>query len=335
MRIAIIGAGSIGQRHALNAEALGEIGVCDADGERAEAVAREVSGRMFTKLDQVFEWMPEAAVIAVPTAAHVETARCFVERSIPVLIEKPISHSLEGVEDLIAAGKSYGIPIVVACNMRFHPGPEQLHEAMPGIGQPLFLQAQFGNYLPNMRPGRDYRDLYCARAASGGGVILDSIHEVDYAAWLLGPVERVLCSAGKLSDLDIDVEDYAWLTMEHSGSARSEIHLDYLQQSKRRGCSVVGTEGTLVWTSEGKQPEQVLIRRFEKSTGEWTVLFQDDDFDVNRPYRRMMAAFVDRVLGRSDFAVDRLLDGGDALAALKACLAAHQSVASGIWFELA
>src|SRR5436309_2376616 len=98
-----------------------------------------------------------------------------------------------------------------------------------------------------MRPGAEYRSLYCSRAEAGGGVILDAIHEIDYLAWLFGPVERVSAEAGRIGDLDIDVEDYASLALMHRGGVRSEIHLDYLQRWKRRGCEVVGSEGTLIW----------------------------------------------------------------------------------------
>ena len=76
----------------------------------------------------------------------------------------------------------------VVCNMRFHPAVAALRHALPMIGKPLFAQAHYGNYLPDMRPGADYRTLYCASAAAGGGVILDAIHEIDYLIWLFGAV---------------------------------------------------------------------------------------------------------------------------------------------------
>jgi predicted dehydrogenase len=207
--------------------------------------------------------------------------------------------------------------------MRFHPAVAALRSALPRIGRPLFAQAHYGNYLPDMRPGADYRTLYCARAASGGGVILDAIHEIDYLTWLFGPVERVSAEAGKLSDLDIDVEDYAAITLIHTSGVRSEVHLDYLQRSKRRGCVIAGSEGTLIWTSEGKSPEHCLVRFRAAGSDRWDTILEQPELDTAQPYVELMRRFLDPAAGDGD-----LLDGRGAAERLSVALAARQSAAS-------
>jgi predicted dehydrogenase len=207
--------------------------------------------------------------------------------------------------------------------MRFHPAIAALRAALPMVGRVRFAQAHYGNYLPDMRPGADYRALYCASAAAGGGVILDAIHEIDYLVWLFGGVERVTAEAGKLSDLDIDVEDYASIVLTHAGGVRSEIHLDYLQRSKRRGCVIAGSEGTLVWTSEGKAPERCLVRFCAAGSSEWEILLDRSNLDTAAPYAELMQRFLDPQAGDAE-----LLDARGGARCLAIALAAKQSAAT-------
>src|SRR5262249_27512737 len=216
------------------------------------------------------------------------------------------------------------------CNMRFHPAVAALRRALPRVGRPLFARAQYGNYLPDMRPGTDYRTLYCARAEAGGGVILDAIHEIDYLVWLFGPIGRVSAEAGRIGNFEIDVEDYAGLHLTHRGGVRSEIHLDYLQRSKRRGCEIVGSEGTLIWTSQGKAPEQGLGRFRPAGNRDWETILDEPDVDAAAPFIELMTQFL-----TGDEHDRNLLDGRGAAEDLAIALAAHKSAAThtSVWLH--
>jgi predicted dehydrogenase len=328
MRVLIIGCGSIGRRHAVNAAEIASVGIADTNIEKAREIADSIGGEAFSNVQSAMDWKPHAAVIAIPTQLHIKIAGELIEKAIPILIEKPISHSQDGVEEFLIRAKSLGALVFVSCNMRFHAGPATLKSVLPTIGEPLFLRAHYGNYLPSMRPDQDYRNLYAAKKEHGGGVILDSIHEIDYAAWLMGNVSSVSCCAGKLSDLDIDVEDYAALVLQHENGTKTEIHLDYLQQVKRRGCEIVGTNGTLLWASEGKKPEHLEVRRYLTSDRSWRIIKHDADYDGNQPYMEMMRAFICRVSGDSTITNRNLLEGSEGLNALRICEEAHQSNAT-------
>ena len=159
----------------------------------------------------------------------------------------------------------------VVCNIRYHEAVMAIHRNMHKIGTVLYAKAQYGNYLPNMRPNVNYRDLYCAHKETGGGAILDVIHEIDYLTWLLGPVIAVNCVADKISNLDINVEDFASMILTHQSGARSSIHVDYLKPFKRRECEIVGEKGMILWQSEGKTPETCTVKLFETRKQEWTT----------------------------------------------------------------
>jgi predicted dehydrogenase len=323
MRLLIVGCGSIGRRHARNAAALTQVAVVDADPIRARDVASELESVFwFSDLSKALAWRPDGVVIATPSHLHMNLTIAALDSGAHVLVEKPISHQILGVADVLARADRAGRRVFVGCNMRYHPGPSALRAALPSIGRPLFARAHFGNYLPSMRPGVDYRTLYCARRESGGGVILDSIHEIDYIAWLLGPISGIKCTAGHISTLEIAVEDYAAVTMLHKSGARSEIHLDYFQRFKRRGCEIVGSDGTLIWSSEGKTPEHCVVRLYQEQSAEWEMLYKSQGVDSNSMYAAMLEEFLAVLAGRS---ATTLLDGWGGLNTLAAAQTALEA----------
>lgn len=323
MNLLVVGLGSIGFRHAENASALS--GVHTAVFDSAPGLAERVGIRLglpyFSDRQAAFEWGPEAAIVAVPTNLHLRVALGLIEAGAHVLLEKPIAERLEGVDEFLETAENLARKVYVVCNMRFHPAIRAIRGLLPDVGRPLFVRAHYGNYLPDMRADADYRRLYCAQREMGGGVILDAIHEVDYLSWFFGPVEALACEAGKLSDLEINVEDYACLLIRHAGGVRSEVHLDFLRRFKRRGMEVVGSEGSLIWLSEGKTPERCSVRLYTTKRG-WMTILEDPALDASSMYMKLLETFLDAVRGGDDQA---LLNGRTARAELAAVLSAHRS----------
>ena len=136
-------------------------------------------------------------------------------------MEKPLSTSAEGAAEVIEAARAAGLVLAVAMNLRFHPGPATVHRIVRSgeIGRPLLAHVSFGSFLPDWRPNVDYRRSYSARADLGGGIALDAIHEVDYATWTLGEAHEVSAWLGRVSDLEIDVEDLALFIVRHARGA--------------------------------------------------------------------------------------------------------------------
>jgi predicted dehydrogenase len=179
-----------------------------------------------------------------------------------------------------------------------------------------------GNYLPSMRPGRDYRALYAAQRSEGGGVVLDAVHEIDYLSWLFGKVTNVTCRAEKLSELDIDVEDHALLALAHTSGTRASAELDYLRLRKSRGCEIIGTRGVLAWHSDGKDPERCSVRFFALNGGEWETIDEVTRVDTAKPYQDLMRAFLREI---EEPGTTPLLSAADAADVLSVALAALES----------
>lgn len=322
MKILIVGYGSIGRQHTKNFSGFADVAVFDENLSVLNSLNPQI--RPFNNLDTALDWKPDGVVIATPHHTHIPLAEKAIHSNAHVLIEKPISHSLEGVQVLLSEAERRKRQVFVVCNMRYHAGVATLQQHLGSIGKPLFARSHVGNYLANMRPDKDYRSLYCAHRSQGGGVILDAIHEIDYLMWFFGPIREVSCKAEKLSDMDIDVEDFACLCLKHHNMTISEVQMDYLRPFKRRGCEIVGTKGMLLWQSEGKNPEVCTVRLYRKETNTWETLFKDTNMDGNKPYVRLSQQFIEAIKNSHS----SLLAGETAFSELHIALAAHKSAST-------
>src|SRR5436305_10024351 len=155
--VLVVGCGSIGRRHAANAAKLAGVTVFDAAYERAAEAARSLGIAACDSLEEALAAKPDAVVVATPHHAHLPVARAALAAGADVLIEKPLAPTLDGVPDFLSEAERLGRRVRVVCNMRFHPAVAALRRELPRIGRPLFARAQYGNYLPDMRPGAEYR----------------------------------------------------------------------------------------------------------------------------------------------------------------------------------
>ena len=323
-RFVVIGAGSIGRRHAKNLVALGAgtVTVCDPDPAACETAVREIGCAAVTGLDAALAPGPDAVLVCTPTHLHLPAARAAIAAGAHVFMEKPIAESLDGVADLVAAARAARRMLLVGCNMRFHPGVAALKHALdegtPRV--PPCFRARFSHYLPNWRPGSDYRNSYSARRAHGGGIVLEGVHEIDYVRWMAGEVSSVSAWAGHLSTLDIDSEDCALVELSCKSGATAQIHLDYLSPLKLRGCEIIGEDAVLRWASEGKTPERVRVTRYRNGAEEETLLALDA-YDGNAMYLEELRHF----LACLDGTETPQLDGEQAYRVLELALAARDA----------
>jgi len=322
LRVGVVGCGSIGARYVRWLGDLGRMDVAahDLDSTALSRVACESGVQAFATLDELLHWSPDAVIVATPPSAHEAVALPVLHAGGHVLVEKPIAHTLESARSILAGAADAGRPLYVVCNMRFHPGPATIHRHLAEIGEPLFSRAYFGHALTSMRPGRDHRAVYAAAREMGGGAVLDCIHEFDYQQWLFGPIEEVGGWAGTIGLEGIDAEDYAEILLGFRNGMRSSIHLDFLQRFRRRGCEVVGTEGTLLWESEGKNPQRSRVRLLRTDQTHETL--HASVVDSPAIYRRMLAEYLDTIAGGGPSTV--LQTGEEAIRTLAAALLARE-----------
>jgi len=290
--VLIIGAGSIGARHAANLAAAGaHVTITDPDPDRARAAPADVA------IPFDLDALPAAdgIVVASPTRFHLDHARRAVATGAAVMVEKPLAERSDGVDDLV---RDAGPRLMVGYNLRLHPPIARLVEMVEHgrVGRPLAHRLWFGSWLPDWRPGVDYRTTYSARAELGGGVLNDAIHELDLAVWLAGPDLTVAGAVvARLGPLEIDVEDTVRALLHTPQGVPVEIALDYLSRTYRRGIEVIGDEATvrLDWASATLRIE-----------APGTVETEPADDPVSASYEREAEAFLRLVRGEGAAPVD-------------------------------
>lgn len=318
IKIILIGLGSIGERHMRNLINLSLVSFLDKNESKTLKISKKYNLKYFSNIDEAVNSKPNAVIICTPTSNHISSAKKFVNLGIPILIEKPISNSLTETNNFLKFCKNKKSKIFVSCNMRYHIGPDTLKRKIHLIGKPLFLNSYFGNYLPNMRPNKNYKNNYFSKKKYGGGVVLDSIHELDYVQWFFGQCKLIKSFTKKISNLKINVEDFASIHLEHKNKVISNIQLNYIQNQKERGCKIVGDKGILNWHSDGKYPEKVRINYFDKKNNKWKSLLRTDNYDINLPYLKMIKEFLVIVANKKKTNC-RLQDSVNAFKSLKIC----------------
>jgi predicted dehydrogenase len=264
-KVLLVGLGSIGQRHARNLRAaLGEdvqllayrvrrlrhIITPELSIEPGGDVEARYGLSVFTNLDDALAARPDAVFVTNPNSLHMPVALAAASAGCHLFIEKPLSHDLEGVPELIDVIERKRLVCLVGYQLRFHPGFKAVQSflEMGAIGNVMAARLEFGEHLPNWHPYEDYRQMPASRRDLGGGLILCQIHDLDYAYALFGLPRRVFAVGGHLSSLDVHVEDTASILMECVVDGRSipvHLHQDCVRRPPSRTCEVIGDEGTI------------------------------------------------------------------------------------------
>jgi len=319
-RVLIAGYGSIGRRHLRN---LIDLGVRDIALLRrsSEPVSDYPQIPVFTDLSKALERRPNLVLVCNPSAYHLDVALPAARGGCNLFIEKPLSNSWDGVEELLSVVSEKRLLAAVGFDLRFDPGLIKVKDLLEdhAIGRVVGIQSQVGQYLPDWRSSEDYRKGVSARADMGGGVILELIHELDYVTWLLGPVSEIFCLADKVSSLVMDTEDIAAMTLRFVSGAIGTLHLDCVQRTASRTCTIIGEEGTLLWDFVSQKV--ILLKPGKDSTQEFSYIC----FQRNERFREEMRHLLACVDGLEQPKVDVVAGSRS----LKLALAAKQSARTG------
>lgn len=207
MRIAVVGAGHLGQHHVKHLVRMPGIefkGVLDTNPNQARYIARKYDACLFNSLDSVAENC-DAVTIAVPTPAHFPVAQFFLSHGIHCLVEKPLTATVEEAEQLIDMANQKGLVLQVGHIERFNPA---VVEMAKHVNKPAFIEvSRLGPYDPRV---------------SHVGVVLDlMIHDLDILlAMVKEPVVRLDAIGGKVIS---NHEDIVKATLYFKGGCRADL----------------------------------------------------------------------------------------------------------------
>jgi predicted dehydrogenase len=297
MKILIAGLGSIGRRHLRNVAASGEHEISLYRTHQSTMPEADLAGYpVYTDLTQALDQQPDAVVVSNPTALHLDVAIPAAERGIHLLLEKPVSHSMERVDELQRLVAARNVRVLVGFQYRFHPTLGKVKEWLSAgeIGEPASFRVVWGDYLPGWHPWEDYRVGYAARPELGGGVALTLCHPFDYLRWMFGEVQSVWGSAVNAPGLEIGSEGVVDAGLTFVGGLTGTVHLDYVQQPGIHELEIVGTRGMIRW--QNNSGEASLYRA---ANAAWENVPTPPGFERNHLFIAEAAAFVDLVQGKA------------------------------------
>lgn len=328
MKFLIAGFGSIGRRHFRNLITLGEHDILFYRTHHSTLDADELIGfTIETDLNKALAHRPQAVIVSNPTALHLDVAIPAAEMGCHIFMEKPLSHSMERIDDLATAVSKGGGQFLTGFQFRFHPGLITIHDLLQqnAIGKIISAHAHWGEYLPGWHPWEDYRQGYSARADLGGGVVLTLCHPLDYLRWLIGEIKQVTAMTAKLSNLELSVEDTAQIGLRFDNSAIGHVYLDYIQNPPNHHLKIIGDKGEILWdNADGK------VKIYRLAQERWQTINPPRTFERNDLFLKQMQHFKNVAHGKAQ-SVCTLEDG---VRALQIALAVHESQATGKLIEL-
>jgi predicted dehydrogenase len=320
MKALVVGTGSIGRRHISNLLHLGvEVAAYSYRGKCSPA--QNLDGRV-TLLDHWSDGLSEdldAVVVANSTEQHVEVALQAARMGKAIYIEKPLSVSLVGTDELAQLIHTHHLVLEAGFMLRAHPNLIWMKKFIDDgvLGNLMHLRASVGQWLPDWRPGTDHRLGYGAFYERGGGVIFDLIHELDLVGWLGGRVVDVAAMTRRVPMLEIQTEAVAQICLLLDSGVLAQVHLDYVRPGYSRTVEVVGHKGVLSWDYSRGEVSLGL------ADGSVNVVHRiPSDFDRNSMFLSFMEHFLRRISAPSIPALSSFQDG---VAALRVALACHQS----------
>lgn len=246
--------------------------------------------------DEAININPDIVFITNPPHLHIKTALSCLKAGIKnYFIEKPLSHSTEDLDIFQAECKKLNAYIYLGFDMRHTQVFKRLKElASERINELFYCYSLCSSYMPKWRPGRDYRKLYSSFKEQGGGVILDLAHEFDYNEGLFGKIISIKGIYGKISNLEIESEDFCDVSVQFQNKITCIIHLDYFSPYEERYIKMYTPTELIIGDFINKKVKIINING-EKND-------ESFNYDGNSVFKDQMSFFLNKVeIGKHNF----------------------------------
>jgi len=268
LKLGMIGTGSIARFHLSRWQRLPVeiVGYYDINLAAAQNAADTYGGRAFETLAGLLAEV-DIVDICTHTPAHKDAVLAAAAAGKSMVCEKPLARHLSDGEAMVAACEAAGVRLFVAQVVRFFPQFAQAKAVLDSgqLGQPAVIRTVRGGSFPRAAGNSWYGNL-----AESGGVVMDlSIHDIDFARWCFGEVERVF--ARGLTFANIDRRDHTLITLRFTNGAIGHIEGSWAfpPGQFQTSIEIAGTEGLLAWDSTEGQPLHTAL--FPPQTGDQSL----------------------------------------------------------------
>jgi predicted dehydrogenase len=234
--VAVVGTGSAGTRHLEVLATLPAVTAIPISKQR---------GRVAEDLREAAAKGATLCIVATDTRNHVEDATLAIDLGFDVCVEKPLATTAQEAVALHRYAIERERKLFVGCVLRFSESLNVFRSRLPVAGALHSVRIECQSYLPDWRPDRAYKESYSARL-NEGGVLLDLVHEIDYAGWLFGWPKAIHARVRNFGRLGIASEEIAELNWD-TGEFTLSMTLDYLTRPPRRYIRAAGELGTVEW----------------------------------------------------------------------------------------
>ncbi len=182
LRVGVVGTGYLGKFHAEKYAQMDDVdlvGIADINKSQAEKIAKKYSVKAYTSHKDILDKV-DAASIVVPTPVHFQVSRDFLKHDVDILIEKPMTTTIEEADELIGFAESKGLIIQVGHLERFNPAVIALRDY---VKKPMFIES--------------HRLSTYKERATDVSVVLDlMIHDIDIISNVVKSEIKNIHSAG-------------------------------------------------------------------------------------------------------------------------------------------
>lgn len=287
--IGVIGLGSISHRHRQNIRQIFKKATIIVAPSNPLSTKKNIQNYDIYESDfkNLLKHRLDFVIVASPSTFHLNHAEPFIRANIPLLIEKPIAASAKDATALLQLIEQYQSRVAVGYCLRFLPSAIKAREVIQKqmLGSIYNIEINSGSYLPNWRPGIDYKNSVSASQSLGGGALLELSHELDYYQWIFGNLTIDKCYLRSSSELGLGVEDVVDIIGRDSMSnSQVHIHLDFLQKEPIRLLKVLGSKGVMEWN---------IIDNTVRVRGEKSLQFDYNTYNFEQIYADELIAFSD------------------------------------------
>ncbi|ROQ92228.1 UDP-2,3-diacylglucosamine diphosphatase LpxI domain-containing protein [Desulfosoma caldarium] len=306
LRTAVIGVGYLGTFHAEKYARLEEaqlVGVVDIDPARAERLARRLGCLAYTDHRDLMG-VVDAVSVVTPTQHHFAIARDFLEAGVHVLVEKPLTKSLEEAQELVRLAEAKGMVLQVGHLERFNPAFKALE---PYVRNPLFLEAH--RLAPFNERGLEV------------DVILDlMIHDLDVVLHLVrSPV--VTFSASGVPVLS-RLPDIANVRLEFRNGAVANLTASRISMKNMRRLRIFQENRYLVADFSNRRAYSFLKEDELDESGYPEITMEELDVDNRDPLEEEIRSFLESVRTGSA----PVVNGRQGMEAVRLALAISQKI---------
>ena len=264
--VLIIGAGGIGRRHIKGYLSTNRVSlsIVEPDDKKINTIKEEFSiDKTYTNIQQANLTEFDLAVICSPANMHVDAMNMCAQNNLSFMVEKPLSTSMEGIDEIIQLVKKNNLFARVGYTRRNSHVSRALKNQIDNnkVGDVKLVYINSSQEFPKYRP--DYQTIYYAHPEMGGGAILDAAtHMIDQLIWIIGKPTEVSCMFDRLVLKGTKTEDTCLINIRFESGIMANITVNQFQKPNVNSYEFIGTKGNL-------KLDHSILRFADDDSGKW------------------------------------------------------------------